>query len=61
MCACASSEVESRNPGQSAVIKEAVTGKKSSGIISHGAVNVYGKGRIEKGEDTESAFTHMGL
>ena len=36
-------------------------GKKSSGIISYGAVNVYGKGRIEKGEDIESAFTHMGL
>ena len=49
VCACASSEdipVESRNSGQSAGIKEAVTGKKSSGIISYGAVNVYGKGQI---------------
>ena len=62
VCACASSEdiiIYYRNSGQSAGIKEAVTGKKSSGIISYGAVNVYGKGRIEKGEDIQSA--HMGL
>ena len=65
MCACASLEdiiIYYRNSGQSAGIKEAVTGKKSSGIISqYGAVNVYGKGRIEKGEDIESAFTHMDI
>ena len=61
--ACVSSKdilVESRNSGQSVGIKEAVTGKKSTGIISYGEVNVYGKGRIEKGEDIES-HTHMGL
>ena len=28
-------------------------GKKSTGIISYGAVNMYGKGRIEKEEDRE--------
>ena len=62
MCACASSKdiiIYYSNSGQSAGIKEVVTGKKSSGIISYGAVNVYGKGRIEKGEHIKSA--HMGL